>query len=199
MKTLAEIYQKYAGVDARSGCDKGSVHAYIETYASLLAPYRSTAKFVLEVGIMGGHSLRMWEEYFDSAVVHGVDLCDQPFDGMADLRPMIAENTHCIHLFDATSQAEVEERFSGVMFDVIIEDASHSIESQLAIYANLRSHLAPDGIYIIEDVEDIDRSRPFFEKIDAMRPVGVFDLRSIKKRFDDVLVVVGGDRWATEK
>lgn len=192
MKSLAEIYEQHAGSDARTGCDKNTVHSYLETYAELLAPYRSTAKRVLEVGIMGGHSLRMWEEFFDGAEVHGVDLCDQPFSGLADLRPMIAEGTHHIHLFDAMLSERVEEHFAGKVFDVIIEDASHSIESQLEIYANLKSHVAPGGIYIIEDVENIDASRKKLEQIDPDCLVRVFDLRDRKKRFDDVLVVIGG-------
>lgn len=192
MRTLAEIYQKYAAPDARSGCDKGSVHSYIDSYAKLLAPYRETADRMLEIGIMGGHSLRMWEEFFEGVYVHGADLNDQPFGGMADLRPMIAEGRHSIHLFDATDPAQVEKHFSGMLFDVIIEDANHDLASQLAIYKNFRPHLAPGAIYIIEDVENIDRDRAAFEQIDPERRVQILDLRHCKKRFDDVLVVIGG-------
>ena len=192
MKPLSEIYKKYAGMDACSGCDKGTVHGYLETYADLLAPYRTTAARMLEVGIMGGHSLRMWEEFFTNAAVYGVDLCDQPFGGIADLRSMIAEGCHLIRLFDATNVAQVEANFDGIAFDVIVEDANHDLASQLEIYKNLRQHLQPDGIYIIEDIEDIDRDRAAFEQIDPERPVRIIDLRGRKNRFDDVLVVIGG-------
>lgn len=192
MKPLEEIYKQYAGVDARVGSDKATVHSYLDTYAELLAPYRTTAARVLEVGIMGGHSLRMWEEFFSSAAVYGVDLCDQPFGGIADLRSMIAEGSHLIRLFDATNVAQVEHHFDGIAFDVIVEDANHDLASQLAIYQNLRQHLASDGIYIIEDIEDIDRDRAAFEAIDSERQVRIIDLRGRKNRFDDVLVVIGG-------
>lgn len=191
MKTLEEIYLTYAGADARSGCDKNTIHSYIECYKEILAPYRATAKRVLEIGIMGGHSLRMWEEYFENADVHGADLSDRPVDGLADLRPMIAENKHLIHLFDATDPAQVESRFPGVLFDVIIEDANHDLASQLAIYKNFRHHVALGGIYIIEDIENIDRDRKAFEQIDPDRSVEIRDLRKLKNRFDDVLVVIG--------
>lgn len=141
---------------------------------------------------MGGHSLRMWEEFFVEADVHGIDICDQPFGGMADLRPMIASGNHLIHLFDATDAAQVEERFGGMVFDVIIEDANHDLASQLSIYENFRHRLAPNGIYIIEDIENIDRDRAAFEDIDLDRRIRIIDLRAKKNRFDDVLVVIGG-------
>lgn len=192
MKTLAEIYQPYAAPDARSGCDKGTVHSYIESYAELLAPYRETADRVLEIGIMGGHSLRMWEEFFDNSDVHGADLCDQPFGGMADLRSMIVERTHLIHFLDATDGAQAEKCFGEMLFDVVIEDANHDLASQLAIYNNFRPRLASGAIYIIEDVENIDRDKAAFEKIDPERRVRIIDLRHLKNRFDDVLVVIGG-------
>jgi len=187
--SLARIYERYSG--PASYGDKGTTHSYIEAYEYLLAPYRHTAKRVLEVGILTGHSLRMWEEYFASSTVHGIDLCDRPLD-MGDLRPMIAEGTHHISLLDATDPVQVEQHFAGMTFDVVIEDASHALEHQLAIYANFKPKMTPDGIYVIEDVADLDRVRPAFEQIDPTKLVRILDLRHIKSRFDDVLVVIGG-------
>lgn len=189
MDSLAQIYARHVASGAFS--DKGSVHSYIEAYEELLAPYRGAAR-VLEVGLFHGHSLRMWEEFFSAAEVHGVDLCDQPHGGLADLRPMIAEGTHRIALLDAADPAQIEATFAGRVFDVIIEDANHSVRDQLAIYTNLKPHLAPGGIYIIEDIENIDRDRGWFAAIDPSARVRILDLRHVKGRFDDVLVVIGG-------
>jgi SAM-dependent methyltransferase len=190
METLAQIYSRYNNPDWNKGSDKGNYHSYIEVYEELLAPYRTTALRVLEIGIMGGASLRMWEEYFAGAQVHGADCCDQPHGGLADLRPLIAEGTHHIHLLDATYAPQVEAAFAGMLFDVIIEDASHALEHQLIIYRNFKEHVAPGGIYIIEDIADIDRHRPLFERIDPSKQVRILDRRPLKDRFDDVLVVI---------
>ena len=189
---LADIYPLHAGRDCRSGSDKGDVHSFIEVYEELFAPYQTTARNVLEIGLMGGHSLLMWEKYFAQAAVHGIDLCDQPHGGLADLRPLIAEGTHRIALLDATLPEQVETAFGSTLFDVIVEDASHALSHQLSIYANFKSHLAFDGIYAIEDVADIDRDRALFENIDKERRVQIIDRRQVKGRFDDVLVVIGG-------
>lgn len=192
MKMLSEIYAKYAGADCLSGCDKGSVHSYIDVYEEIFAPYRHTASRVLEIGLMTGASLRMWEEYFDKEGVEvcGVDLCDRPHDGLADLRPLIAEGTHRISLLDATNTQQVEDAFGAACFDVIIDDASHALVQQFDIYAVFKDRLSPGGIYVIEDVEKIDDSRALLEQIDPDKNVTILDRRSVKGRFDDVLVII---------
>jgi SAM-dependent methyltransferase len=188
MKSLAEIYAPYSSPQCHG--DKGTVHSYIEVYDRLLASFRAKPGLnILEVGILNGSSLRMWEEYFNLATVYGIDSSYTPLD-MADLRTMIAEGTHHIRILDATNCQQVAEHFGDVTFDVIIEDASHILEDQLCIYANFKDKMAPGGLYIIEDVADLDTVRPLFENIDPRRKVEVMDRRSIKNRFDDVLVLI---------
>jgi hypothetical protein len=187
MKTLSDIYASLARQGIKS--DKGDVHSYLPVYETLLAPYRPACK-LLEIGLFKGDSMRLWEAYFPCGEIHGIDLCDQPLDGMADLRPMIAEGTHNICLMSATHPAEVERYFGGFQFDVIIEDSSHAESEQLGIYHNFRDKLAPGGTYVIEDVQDIDKSRVTFEGIDPERKVEILDRRHIKGRYDDVLVVI---------
>lgn len=162
--------------------DKGDIHSYLPVYEKLFAPYRTRAKNILEIGLFNGASLLMWEKYF-TGKVYGVDCSDQPHDGMADLRPLIEDGTHNITILNA-EDAEAIKVFDGLLFDVIIEDASHSIEQQLLLYTIFKNYLAPGGIYVIEDIQDIDTKRHLFW------PYGdVIDLRGVKKRYDDVLVI----------
>lgn len=187
MDTLNNIWNHLN--EKGQGSDKGSVHSYLDTYEKLLAPYKESNK-ILEIGIFNGHSLRMWEYYFYNAEVYGVDCSDTPLDGMADLRPMIAEGTHDILIFDATSEAQVKKHFEGMQFNVIIDDAAHSREQQLQLYSLYKHYMAPGGIYIIEDIQDIDSDRAHFENIDPEKSVEIIDLRSVKSRYDDVIVVI---------
>lgn len=181
MRSLFEIYNQCGG-------DKGTVHSYIGVYESILAPYRDTAHSMLEIGVFHGESLRMWEQYFSSAKVVGVDLNDHPHD--FDLKPMIAEGTHNLVFLDASNSELVESAFADTYFDVIIEDASHALVHQFSMYENFRTHLSPGGIYIIEDVADIDTHRQKFMDIDPSKSVEIIDRRHIKDRFDDVLIVI---------
>ena len=180
--TLDQIYQKH-----RQGAfpDKGTTHSYIEPYAELLEPYRETAKAILEIGIFGGASMRMWQEYFNGAV-YGIDCDEQPHGGMADLRPMIAEGVHNIHIMDASDNKQVKKHFKGIKFDVVIDDASHVLDQQVKTYNNFKPFLNKGAIYIIEDVQDIDKDRWVFESMGAT----ILDRRSVKGRYDDVLIII---------
>lgn len=184
MKPLADIYMKYPATRPGSA-DKGSIHSYISVYEDLLTPYRKCKK-VLEIGILAGQSLKMWEEYFSEADVYGVDITD------ADLKPMIASGKHRISIFNACDPVQVEKHFKDNKFDVIIEDASHALHDQLLLYKNFKKHIAENGIYIIEDVDKIDQVRPQFLALDPDKVIRVIDRRLVKHRFDDVLVVIGG-------
>ena len=110
--------------------------------------------------------------------------------GKHDLRPLIASQRHRIHLFNAAQREAVEEHLGGETFDVVIEDAGHSLEQQLGIYHNFKSHLSPGAIYIIEDVQDLDSTRGAFETLDPAKRIEILDLRGVKRRYDDVLVVL---------
>jgi spermidine synthase len=184
--TLKELCAKYKKGDWP---DKDSVHSYIDVYEEILAPYRHTAKNILEIGLMSGESLRMWTEYFDGKV-YGMDCSETPIDGLADLRPIIAEGKHNICIGDATSQEYVERFFSDIKFDVIIEDASHQLMHQLQIYDNVKDKMNKGGIMIIEDVQDIDANRGFFEALDPYKKIEILDRRHIKGRYDDVLIII---------
>lgn len=183
MKTLAEIYKRVC-VDAGYFCDRNTTHSYLDVYESLLAPYRDTAKRVLEIGIYDGGGLLMWEEYFKSAIVHGIDCSITPLDKV-NLRPLI-ECKHHICIFDATNQDQVAEfTQDGIKLDVIFDDAAHTLNQQLKLFELWWPHLAPGGIYIVEDIQGIDKDRHEFES----RGFVIIDLRSVKNRYDDVLAI----------
>lgn len=185
--TLAQIYDT---VRIGDWPDKGTTHSYIDFYDQLFSPVRASAKNVLEIGIFKGLSLIMWEEYFYNATVYGVDCDEQPHGGMADLRTMIQSGKHNIRIMDATNAFHAEREFTSVRFDVVIDDAAHNLEQQLSIYNVFKQYMAPGGIYVIEDVQDIDRNRHFFQAIDSKKSVEIIDRRNIKNRYDDVLVVI---------
>lgn len=195
MKTLAEIYAAIpVWKDGYKYSDKGDVHGYLDIYERLFAPYRRPGVALLEIGLFHGASMRMFEEYFQGGHIWGIDCSDQPHDGMADLRPMIAEGTHNIIIGDATNPHTIGDWDSPglppLSFDIIIDDAAHNVPQQLALYAAHRDRLHPGGLYIIEDIEDLDHDRSVFENIDPSRRVEILDLRKAKGRFDDVLVVI---------
>lgn len=184
MKTLQEIWDS---MPLKS--DKGSIHSYLPVYEEILAPYRETANHVLEIGLFNGASLLMWEKYFEGNV-YGIDCSEQPHGGMADLTWLIEDGSHNIFILDAENPYEVKNRFDGIKFDVIIEDAGHHVWQQLRLYETFKPYMNEKSIYIIEDIQDLDSTRFLFENIDSEKQVTILDRRNIKGRYDDVLVII---------
>jgi hypothetical protein len=185
MKTLSELCDQHKKGDWP---DKNSSHSYIEIYEKILAPYRGSAKNILEIGLMSGESLRMWADYF-MGVVYGMDCEIKPIGGMADLTGVISEGFR-VMIGDASNPHDIAKYFKGIKFDVVIEDANHNVDQQLQIYAALRPYMAEESIYIIEDIQDIDATRELFERIDPEAQVQILDRRFIKNRYDDVMVII---------
>lgn len=177
MKTLNEIYQKYQSPEGHG--DKGTAHTYIGEYQRLLEPYRNNST-VLEIGLCMGESLLMWEEYFTNSKVFGVDISSN------FLEEMIKSKKHNIIIADATKES-ILEKFTNETFDVIIDDGSHLLQDQVNTFKLFKDKMNPGGIFIIEDVTNIDYTRDMFSSLHDN--VEIIDNRHIKRRSDDVLVV----------
>lgn len=138
--------------------DKDFVHNTIHVYEALLHPIRHRVQNVLEVGINAGNSHRMWRDYFLNATIYGIDVEDN-CNGMADEDRIIA-------MFDDAYSHEMVQNLSDIVFDVIIDDGPHTLESQCFLVHNYPKLLAANGILIVEDIpditwiEDLTRSAP---------------------------------------
>lgn len=177
MKTLSEIYEKYKYPEGHG--DKGTAHTYIELYEKLLKPYKENST-VLEIGLCMGESLLMWEEFFINSKIIGIDISDR------DLKDLIDEGGHNIIIGDATKE-NIVDLLDGQTFDVLIDDGSHAFVDQLNTFSIFKNKMNKGGIYIIEDVDHIDKIKNIFLMLHDN--VEIIDNRHIKGRHDDVLVV----------
>lgn len=177
MKSLSEIYLKYQSPEGHG--DKGTAHTYIDEYEKLLNDYRENST-VLEIGICRGESLKMWDEYFINSKVYGIDITDEY------IKDLIKENKYNIIIGNACSE-KILEQLNDLTFDVIIDDGSHLINDQINSFNILKHRMNPNGIYIIEDVNNIDLSK---DKLTELHDnIKIIDNRHIKNRVDDVLAV----------
>lgn len=174
INSLKEIYSSNSRNKAGHG-DKGTIHSYIDFYEKELFKYQHTAERVLEIGIAHGLSTNMWRKYFINAEIIGVDIKD---------RGAIAEGCTLIYA-DATNH----QTFSKYnFFDVIIDDGSHIFEHQIKSFNVLFPKLRSNGVYFIEDIQDIDKHRQDF--LSLAKNVEIFDFRKNKNRYDDVIVKI---------
>lgn len=148
--------------------DKQSQNGYAPIYHALFKHLRNKPVLLLEIGIgtvtpgaycsMYGHdlpgyrpgaSLRAWRDYFPWGYIYGIDV--QP-DTMIRGEWRITTD-----LVDST-EAEAVRRYvgGGRLFDIIVDDGAHIPELQMKTLHNLFPALAPNGLYVIEDVNRVD-------------------------------------------
>lgn len=172
-KSIAEIFDFYK-------TDKNTVHSYGLIYESILSPFRHSSKYVLELGIKEGASLRSWKEYFSKATIVGVDI---------NKKSMINEEGRITTLcLDRKNKKELCEHAqdNNIKYDIIIDDADHNIEPQLLSLVYLWPYLKEGGLYIIEDVQSEDH----FKYFDIIPNVTSINLKSVKGRGDDLMVII---------
>jgi cephalosporin hydroxylase len=172
--TLKEILSNYPDTD------KSTWHSYDSVYEYLFEPLRDKVTSVLEIGVRGGGSLLAWRDYFPNAKVYGIDNGSEA--GMyepTDSRIKVLWGDSC------KPETLTSIALDYGPFDIIIEDGLHRPETQIATFAALRGFLNTDGIYVIEDIEDIS----FAQNIQKFFGGEIFDRRDVKGRHDDILLV----------
>ncbi len=120
------------------------LHGYCEIYEKRLADRRMEPLKILEIGVFYGASLRMWREYFPNAEIHGVDL---------DIERCGEIEGVTLHRLDANDTAGLAKLSNEHgPWDLIIDDASHTMKHQQSTFITLWPHVKPDGFHVIEDI-----------------------------------------------
>lgn len=120
---------------------------YLAFYAENLGSIRASVKNVLELGVQGGGSLKMWRDYFPNATIVGIDIADCSADAQGDRIKFFQGRQE-----DHNLLKQVTDEIEGGKFDVIIDDAAHfGLYSKLTYEYLFDRHLKPGGIYIVED------------------------------------------------
>lgn len=127
------------------GSDKNTRHSYGPVYERLLMPIRDTAAAILELGVLGGGSVRAWQQFFPNAVVVGID--NNP-----DLTKFKLERVE-LHTGDVTDADTLNRILGDREFDLIVDDASHWDHDQNKSWEILWPRVKIGGYYVIEDVQ----------------------------------------------
>lgn len=185
MYTLREIYDQTA---AAFWCDKGSTHSYIGVYEEMLEPIRMSPINLLEIGVFEGGSLFMWHRYLQNAQIYGIDngtWKENRSKAKFELTCRL-DRVHYIEA-DATDRERIEDLLPDTRFDVIIDDGSHNLEDQQASLSIFWKMLRTGGTYIIEDIRKFEWIEPL--SLQWLPQPNVIDLRCIKGRHDDIMMV----------
>ncbi|HEY8615770.1 hypothetical protein [Phenylobacterium sp.] len=163
---LASLCDKY-------GSDKGEVsphghpyrwpsHTYTDVYGRLYDHCRHYVRTVFECGIgtnnislpshMGargrpGASLRAWRDYFPNAQIIGADVDADILFEEERIRTYHVDQT------DPASIARLWAQLPDQTFDLMLDDGLHTFEAGLCLFENSFHKVAPEGVYIIEDIK----------------------------------------------
>ena len=133
-------------------------HNYSDKYSQYLEPLRHSKKTIhlLEVGILNGTGLAVWDEYFDSKKIYGFDYdlgnFEQNKSKLLELGAFKKE-LPTLKFFDqfADNSRTLEEVIGSQKLDVVIDDAYHSDESIINTFDELQEYLSESFVYFIED------------------------------------------------
>lgn len=171
---------------------------FVETMASL-APQR-----VVELGTSTGASAALLALLTDPIKLVTIDLSDLPrpaFDEWArafDMDDRVRRLAGMDQADRGAMAAMMDREFAGAPLDVVIDDASHALESTRACFEQLFPHLRPGGRYFIEDWNWEQKFHDFLASIppDATPPEGVTGeslMLELAARAYDPLVTPGPD------
>jgi len=164
--------------------DKGTYHSYIDMYyEQTMSNYRGKDITLLEIGVNAGRSLELWAKYFnDNSTIIGVDRKIKV--------PYLPTKKNMRYVIGDATKNETVKNFGGI--NIIIDDGSHRLNDQLKSFDLLHTKLKAGGVYIIEDIRDIDNSAQRFKDLESSYGVHVeiFDFRHLKNIGDDVIVEI---------
>jgi hypothetical protein len=140
---LHELYRSHQGKVSTKW------ESYFPVYDEVLARLSSEPIRMLEIGVQNGGSLEIWSKYFPNArAIVGSDI-NPACAGLSYDDPRISVITG-----DAANLETYQKilQACGGSLDLVIDDGSHNSLHTVANFVNYFPHLAPGGIYLVEDM-----------------------------------------------
>lgn len=180
-----------AEIADNSRTDKNTTHSYLDLYQSLLVSKKETARNVLEIGIGGAGSIKLWDDYFKNATVYGLDIShiNEIWDGLKNKEKIVLYTS--IDAYDPEF-FKTQLLDKNIKFDFVLDDGPHTLESMKDFIKMYSQVMTEDGILIIEDVADWEWIDILKNEVpEDLKPfIKTYDLRNIKNRFDDIVFVI---------
>jgi hypothetical protein len=117
-------------------------HFYTQYYEQILQSKKDNVKSLLEIGIGGGGSLKVWATYFPNAQIYALDIHKYK----SEIKRIQAFQ------FNQNNKNKLIETFKYKTFDIIIDDGGHNGSDILISLDILFNYLINGGYYIIEDM-----------------------------------------------
>jgi len=146
---LTKLARKYLDcTDKTPETHRSNKHCYTEFYGPLFSHLEKEEINLLEVGILMGCSLKLWNDFFINGNIYGVDVklpenkTDESFKGINLIEGNAYSNT-------------ILDLFPKIKFDIIIDDGSHTANDMSKFFNLYLPYLKDNGYMICEDIQSI--------------------------------------------
>jgi len=108
--------------------------------------FRNMEVKILEIGVAGGASLKVWESFFRHGTIIGADI-------NPTAKKFARERINIEIIDQSNSEDLLQLGRSHGPFDIVIEDGSHMWAHQIITFKTLFPFVKEGGIYIVEDLQ----------------------------------------------
>ena len=140
MKKFNQLFDEHTGEGILKWSNYGDI------YDKHFAPYRDQQINILEIGVLKGGSIRIWEKYFPRANIFGIDIVEECKQYESDRTKIFIGDQS-----DVSFLRNVKAKIPRV--DILIDDGSHRAKDQKATFEEMYYHVRKPGVYLIEDIE----------------------------------------------
>jgi hypothetical protein len=132
-------------IGLEEGTDKSILAGdYLHYYDDLLVGMRDDEFNLIEIGVLSGSSLRMWERFFTRATLIGIDV-------NPDCRVHVRERIK-VYIGSQDDPEVLHRVVSAHPPRIIIDDGSHRSDHIIFAFEHIFPALLPGGYYVIEDL-----------------------------------------------
>jgi hypothetical protein len=159
--------------------------SYLPLYDQIFESFRNSPVHLLEIGIQNGGSLELWEKYFKNGLkIIGCDIdlrCGSLEFPQSNIDLVIGD------ICDPLVTKKILE--IAPKFQIIIDDGSHRSTNIISTFLTLFPHLAPGGIYVVEDLHC-----SYWKEYQG----GLFDPHSSISFFKKLIDIVNQQYWCNQ-
>ena len=118
---------------------------YIDNYNEHFLKDRYKIKKIMEIGVLYGDSIHLWENYFPNATITAIDIKRSDIKFSDRVTIAMANQANRRHL-----KRVIKE--NGKDYDIIIDDGGHWMHQQQISFGFLFKYLKSGGWYVLEDL-----------------------------------------------
>ena len=145
-----KAYPSLSELGLKHNTDKTTYHNFTDIYDRLFSLNRENVKTLIEIGVAGGSSIKMWREYFKKSKIYCFDKdldCANTVNNLTDV------------VFSYANQDSKESLRSAISkdillnsIDIILDDGGHFSTQQRNTLEVFWPYLKSGGFFIVEDI-----------------------------------------------